>query len=58
MNNSAKPFLRNALLMTLADVMIILFMQEWGVAQIIIVLLVTLLAAGQWALWIYMRKPR
>ena len=58
MNNSAKPFFRNALLMTLADVMIILFMQEWGVAQIIIVLLVTLLAAGQWALWIYMRKPR
>ena len=58
MNNSAKPICRNALLMTLADVMIILFMQEWGVAQIIIVLLVTLLAAGQWALWIYMRKPR
>ncbi|MBQ9947275.1 MAG: hypothetical protein IJO91_02690 [Oscillospiraceae bacterium] len=58
MNKTSKSFLRNALLMTVADIVIILFMQEWGVAQVIIVLLVTLLAAGQWALWLYMRKGR
>lgn len=58
MKNGSKTFFRNALLMTLADLVIILFMQEWGVAQVIIVLLVTLLAAGQWLLWAYMRKSR
>ncbi|MBP1542895.1 MAG: hypothetical protein J6A16_02265 [Oscillospiraceae bacterium] len=58
MKNGSKTFFRNAVLMTLADLVIILFMQEWGVAQVIIVLLVTLLAAGQWLLWAYMRKSR
>lgn len=58
MKNGSKTFFRNAVLMTLADLVIILFMQEWGIAQVIIVLLVTLLAAGQWLLWAYMRKSR
>ncbi len=56
MNKSAKSFLRNALLMTLADLIIIVSMPEWGAAQVIIALLVTLLAGGQWALWFYMKK--
>lgn len=56
MKNGAKAFLKNAILLTAADIVIILFMQQWGLAQVIIVLLVTLLAAGQWVLWAYMRK--
>lgn len=56
MKNGAKAFLKNAILLTLADIVIILFMQQWGAAQVIIVILVSLLAAGQWALWLYMRR--
>lgn len=56
MKNGAKVFLKNAILLTVADIVIILFMQQWGLAQVIIVLLVTLLAVGQWVLWAYMRK--
>ena len=56
MNKTSKGFFRNALLMTAALAVVIVFMQEWGVAQVIIVILVALLAAGQWALWLYMRK--
>ena len=58
MKNSAKPFLKNAVILTLAMLMIIIFMPEWGTAQVIIVLLVALLAAGQWVLWVYMRKSK
>lgn len=58
MRNQAKPFLKNAILLTVILGVIIFFMPEWGVAQVIIVLLVALLAAGQWALWAYMRKGR
>ena len=58
MRNSAKPFLKNAVILTAAMLMIIVFMPEWGVAQVIIVLLVALLAAAQWLLWAYMRKTK
>ncbi len=58
MRNQAKPFLKNAVLLTIILGVIIFFMPEWGVAQVIIVLLVALLAGGQWALWAYMRKGR
>jgi MFS superfamily sulfate permease-like transporter len=58
MRNQAKPFLKNAVLLTIILGVIIFFMPEWGVAQIIIVLLVALLTGGQWALWAYMRKGR
>lgn len=58
MKNQAKPFLKNAVLLTIILGVIIFFMPEWGVAQVIIVLLVALLAGGQWALWAYMRKSR
>lgn len=58
MKNNAKPFLKNAVLLTVILGIIIFFMPEWGVAQVIIVLLVALLAGGQWALWVYMRKSR
>lgn len=58
MKNNAKPFLKNAVLLTVILGVIIFFMPEWGAAQVIIVLLVALLTAGQWALWIYMRKGR
>ena len=58
MRNQAKPFLKNAILLTIILGVIIFFMPEWGVAQVIIVLLVALLAGGQWVLWAYMRKSR
>ncbi len=58
MKNNAKPFLKNAVLLTVILGVIIFFMPEWGVAQVIIVLLVALLAGGQWALWVYMKKSR
>lgn len=56
MRNQAKPFLRNAVIMTIAAVLIALLMNSWGAVQVIIVILVALLAAGQWALYFYMRK--
>ncbi len=58
MRNSSKPFFRNAVLMTVILGVIIVFMPQWGVAQVLIVLLVALLAGGQWALWLYIRKGR
>ena len=58
MKNSAKPFFKNALILTAVLVVVIIFMPEWGVAQIFIVLLVALLAAGQWALWVYMKRSK
>ncbi len=58
MKNNAKPFLKNAVLLTVILGVIIFFMPEWGAAQVIIVLLVAVLTAGQWVLWIYMRKGR
>lgn len=58
MKKQSKAFLRNAVLMTLIDAVIIIFMNEWGVAQILIVVLVSLLAAGQWLLWVYIRKTK
>ena len=44
MKNNAKPFLKNAVLLTVILGIIIFFMPEWGVAQVTIVLLVALLA--------------
>ena len=58
MKNSAKPFLKNAVILTLAMLLIVVFMEEWGTAQVLIVALVALLAAAQWVLWAYMRKSR
>ena len=49
-------FLRNALLMTAALAVIIIFMREWGAGQIIGVVLVAALAAMQWGLWFYIRR--
>lgn len=56
MRNQAKAFLRNAVLMTIAAAVIAFMISSWGAAQVIIILLVALLAAGQWALYFYMRK--
>lgn len=53
---SAKAFLRTAIILTIALAVICVFMPEWGVAQILIVLLVVLLTATQWALFFYLRK--
>ena len=55
MNSNAKSFLRNAILLTIALVVIVIFMREWGAAQIIIVLLVAGLAGMQWFLFFYMK---
>lgn len=56
MNKQQKSFLRNAILLTLALAVIVLFMESWGAAQIIVTALVAFLAAGQWALFIYIKK--
>ncbi len=52
----AKSFLKTAIILTLALVVVCVCMPEWGVAQVIIVLLIALLAAAQWALFFYVRK--
>ncbi len=56
MNKNSGAFLKSAIVLTAALAIIILFMEEWGVVQVIICLLVALLAAGQWGLYAYMRK--
>lgn len=58
MNKNEKSFLRNAVIMTLALLVIIFFMPEWGAMQIVIVLLVGILAGAQWALFVYIRKKK
>lgn len=45
------------MILTLALVMICVFMPEWGIAQIIVVLLVAVLAGFQWFLFFYLREP-
>ena len=56
MNKNRKAFLRNAVILTLALAVVIIFMEEWGAAQIIVVALVAVLAGGQWLLFGYMGK--
>lgn len=56
MRKDAKPFLRNALILTVATALVALLMNEWGAAQIIIIVLLALISAGQWALFLYMKK--
>ena len=53
---NAKSFLRSAIILTLALVIICVFMPEWGVMQIIIVLLVALLTGFQWFLFFYIKN--
>lgn len=56
MNKQAKSFLRSAVILTLASAMVIAFMEEWGAVQAVIALLLALLTAGQWALFIYLKR--
>ena len=56
MNRNSKVFLRNAVILSLATVIVILLMNSWGVAQVIISVLLALLSAGQWGLYFYMKK--
>lgn len=56
MNRNAKPFLRNAMILSAATVIVILLMNTWGAAQVIIAVLLALLSAGQWGLYFYMKK--
>ena len=56
MRNQAKPFLRNAVIPTIALVIVGLMMNSWGVVQILIMVLLAVLTAGQWLLYFYMRK--
>ena len=56
MNRNSKVFLRNAVILSLATVIVILLMNSWGVAQVIIAVMLVLLSAGQWGLFFYMRK--
>ena len=56
MRNQAKPFLRNAVILTIALVIVGLMMNSWGVVQILIMVLLAVLTAGQWLLYFYMRK--
>ena len=56
MRNNAKPFLRNAVILTAATVIIALLMNSWGAAQVIVMILMAALSAAQWELFAYMRK--
>lgn len=53
---NAKSFLRSAIILTIALVIICVFMPEWGVVQIVIVLLVALLTGLQWFLFFYIKN--
>ena len=52
---SNKSFLRNAIILSLALVMLCVLMPEWGAAQVIVVVLMTFLAGFQWFLYFFMR---
>lgn len=52
---SNKSFLRNAIILTLALVMLCILMPEWGAAQFIVVVLMALLAGFQWVLYFFMK---
>ncbi len=56
MRNQAKPFFRNAVILTIALVIVGLMMNSWGVVQILIMVLLAVLTAGQWLLYFYMKK--
>jgi len=56
MRNQAKPFLRNAVILPIALVIVGLMMNSWGVVQILIMVLLAVLTAGQWLLYFYMKK--
>ncbi len=58
MNKNEKAFLRSAVILTLALLVIIFFMPEWGVMQVVIVLLVAILAGAQWALFVYIKRSK
>ncbi len=55
---NSRAFLRSALILTAALAVIIIFMNEWGLAQILITALVAVLAGAQWALWLYIKKTK
>lgn len=55
---NAKGFLRNAVILTAALVVICVFMPEWGGMQIIVVLLVAMLAGFQWFLFFYIKNVK
>ena len=50
-----KSFLRNGIILSLAIVMLCILMPEWGVAQVIVIVLLAILDAFQWVLFFYMR---
>lgn len=58
MNKNRKAFLRNALILTAALAVVIIFMEEWGAAQILIVALMAILAAGQWLIFAFLDKKK
>lgn len=55
---NAKGFLRSAIVLTAALAVICIFMPEWGVMQIVIVLLVALLTGLQWFLFFYIKNVK
>lgn len=53
---NSKSFLRNAIILTLALVMLCVLMPEWGAAQVIVIILVAVLAGFQWFLFFFMKN--
>lgn len=51
-----KTFLKSAIILTLALIMLCVMMPEWGVAQVIVIVLVALLAGFQWLLFFFLKK--
>lgn len=51
-----KSFLKSAIILTLALIMLCVLMPEWGAAQVAIIVLVALLTGFQWFLFFFVRK--
>lgn len=55
-SNVGRKFLINAVLLTIATIMVGVMMPSWGVAQIVIIALLALISGFQWVLWFNIRK--
>lgn len=55
-NPSVKRFLTNAILLTLATVLVSVFMPSWGIPQIIVVILMGIISTFQWFIVFFFSK--
>lgn len=51
-----KAFLRSAVILTVITVMVILFIPEWNVGSVLVIVLLSILTGFQWFLLLWLRK--